>query len=397
MSERLNLVTGAGGFSGSYVVRELLARGEKVIATDIPGALANPQHRIVMASTGLDLDHPNLTCVDADLLDRTTLEPLFAHPVTHVYHTASLYDYSASLEKLRRINVDGTVNLLAAARKHGKLDRFDRFVHWSTCGVFGKPYTARDGKKVNVPFDEESSSPKNTPDDATGPEGTHIVNAYSVSKWEQEKLMWKAHRTEGLRLTVVRPAPIYGPGSAYGHGGIVLSIAHGLVPAIPTDAKNYITTSVHVLDVARFPIYATDHEATVGEDYNIVDNSIISYYDFLQYIALLCGRHLRDIPLVKLRAIQPGFIAAAHAWRFLETRLGIPRVRVFEIQSATYMSSSYWLSNRKTLASGYQYAYPDVFEGLKDTVAWFRRMGWLTDKKRLYVVAPEGSKALGQR
>lgn len=397
MAQRVNLVTGAGGFSGSYVVRELLARGEKVIATDIPGALTDPDKQAVMKATGLDFDHPNLEVAEANLLEPATLEPLFAREPTHVFHTASLYDYSASLEKLRLINVDGTRNLLEAARKGGKLDRFERFVHWSTCGVFGKPYTARDGKKVNVPLSEDSSSPKNTPDGATGPEGTHLVNEYSVSKWEQEKLMWKVHRTEGLRLTVVRPAPIYGPGSAYGHGGIILAIANGLVPAIPTDAKNYITTSAHVVDVARFPIYATDHEETLGEDYDIVDNSIISYYEFLQYIGLLCGRHLKDIPLVKLDRLQPAFIGAAHLWRHLETRFGIPRVRVFEIQSATYMSSSYWLSNRKTLQTGFEYTYPDVREGLKDTVAWFREMGWLTDKKRLYVVAPEGSKSLGQR
>ena len=36
--------------------------------------------------------------------------------------------------------------------------RIERFIHWSTCGVFGKPYTARDGEKVNIPFNEESSS-----------------------------------------------------------------------------------------------------------------------------------------------------------------------------------------------------------------------------------------------
>ena len=38
MQERLNLVTGAMGFSGSYVVRELLAAGERVVATDLARA-----------------------------------------------------------------------------------------------------------------------------------------------------------------------------------------------------------------------------------------------------------------------------------------------------------------------------------------------------------------------
>lgn len=397
MAERVSLVTGAAGFTGSYVVRELLARGDRVVATDVPGSFDDPDRRRVMEETGLDLSHPGLKTVDGDLLDESTLFPLFEREPAFVYHTASLYDYSATLDKLRRVNVQGTQNLLRAARKHGTLDRFDRFVHWSTCGVFGKPYTARDGTKVNVPFDESSSSPKNTPDDATEPEGTHLVNAYSVSKWEQEKLMWKAHRTEGLRLTVVRPAPIYGPGSAYGHGGIILAIAHGLVPAIPADAKNYITTSVHVQDVARFAVWAAGREDAAGEDYDVVDNSIVSYHEFLHYIGLLCGRRLRDVPFVKLATLKPALVGAAHLWRALETKLGVPRVRVFEIQSATYMSSSYWLSNRKSLSTGFGYSYPDVREGLKDTVAWFRRMGWLTDPKRLYVVAPEGSKALGQR
>ena len=68
-------------------------------------------------------------------------------------------------------------------------------------------------------------------------------------------------------------------------------------------------------------------------------------------------------------------------------------MRVFEIQSATYISSSYWLSNRKTLEAGYEYEYPDVREGLKDTVAWFRERGWLTDKEKVFVVSPGGSKA----
>lgn len=388
MPERVNLVTGAAGFTGMYVVRELLRKGQPVVATDLPGSLEAPERRRKMRSIGLDLDDPNLQVVPANLLDLESLEPLFDRPVTHVFHTASLYDYSAPLERLLRVNVDGTRNLLETM----DLGAVERFIHWSTCGVFGKPYTAADGEKVNVPFDEESPSPKNTPDDAEGPPNTHLVNAYSVSKWRQEKMMWQWERERDLPLTVVRPAPIYGPGSDYGHGGIILAIALGLVPAIPADAKNYITTSVHVEDIAGFACFAAEQDETLGEDYNIVDNSIISYHEFLHYIALLTGRELYDIPLVKLDKIQPLLVGAAKSWRWLEREFGIPRVRVFEIQSATYLSSSYWLSNRKSLETDYEYRYPDVKEGLKDTVAWFRDMGWLTDPSRTMVVSPEGSK-----
>ncbi len=390
MAERLNLVTGAAGFSGSHLVRELLATGERVLATDLPEMVSSPRVHEVLEGCGLDIDHPRLEWLPADLLQPPTLAALGERPVTHLFHTASLYDYSAPLDRLRRINVEGTRNLLQHVVPPGLV----RFVHWSTCGVFGKPYTAAGGDtKANLPFTEASSSPRNTAPDATEPHGTKLVNAYSVSKWEQEKLLWSEYRQGRLPLTVIRPAPIYGPGSSYGHGGLVLGVAHGLLPVLPTDARNYITTSVHVHDLARFAVFIAERDDALGEDYNIVDDSIISYYDFLRYIALLTGAQMRDLPVVKLRRAQGLLGAAAHGWRWAETRLGVPRLRVFEIQSMSYLASSYWISNRKSLATGFRYEYADVREGLKDTVDWFRRMGWFADRSLLYAASTEGSKA----
>ena len=372
--ERIDLVTGACGFSGSHLVKQLLAEGHRVIATDLARAFDHPKNRTVFRHIGLDFDDPACEVVPADLTDRSSLARLFDRPVTHVFHTASLYDYSAPMDILRRINIDGSVNLFDLAREVPSLARF---VHWSTCGVFGKPYTAADGSTCNVPFTEASPSPRNTPLDRDGPEGTHLVNDYSVTKWKQEQIAWQYHREKGLPLTVVRPAPLYGPGSDYGHGGILLAINRGLMPAIPADARNYITTSVHVEDMAGFARFISDQGPAVGEDYNVVDSSIISYHEFLHYLALLLGRRMRDIPLVRQRHLRPFMVGAAKAWLQLERRFKVPRVRVFEVGSATYVSSSYWISNRKSKEAGYTYRYPDVREGMRDTVDWFRRVGWL--------------------
>ena len=379
--EKLNLVTGACGFSGAYVVRNLLQRGEKVIGTDIASALEDQENRAVLEAVGLDFDHPNLELIPSDLLDKDSLKKLFERPVTHIFHTASLYDYSTGYDILYKVNVEGNQNFVDMALE---CDTLEHFIHWSTNGVFGKPYTLTQGwDKMNIPFDENSSSPKNTPGDS--PVGTTLANDYSVTKWIQEQMMWNYYEENNLPLTVVRPGPIYGPGSSYGHGGIILVIAHGLLPAIPVDAMNYITTSVHVEDIARFAIYASDRPELIGEDYNIVDDSIISQSEFLHYIALLTGRKLHDVPFITLSSLHSLAYKAAELWTNLQKNYGVPRVRVFEVQSAEYIGSSYWLSNRKSLETGFEYLYPDVREGLKDTVAWFRDMGWLTDKDLVWV------------
>lgn len=370
---RLNLVTGATGFSASHVIRELLARGEKVIATDLPSALEDRRRIAVLAKIGLDMNHPNLERIGANLLEPASLEPLFRKKVTHVFHTASLYDYSAPLDRLRTINVEGTKNLL----DHAKKADLKQFVHWSTCGVFGKPYTTRSGAKVNTPFDEESPSPKNTPFGATAPAGTRMVNAYSVSKWEQEQMLWRAHREEGLPLTVIRPAPIYGPGSVYGQCGIILLISHGLVPFIVTDGKNYLNASVQVEDLARFAVHVSDRPESIGEDYNVTDGSILSQHEFMHLLALVTGRRMRDVPLVPCSLLKVGFLLLVKGWMALERRFGLRRLRMFEPQSAEYLGSSYWFSNRKSLDTGFLYRYADVRKGIMETVMWLRKMGWL--------------------
>ena len=371
---RLNLVTGACGFVGTHLVRRLLAAGESVIATDLAGAFEHPKTRFITERLGLDFRHPRCTVQPCDLTDAAAVAQLFARPVTHVFHTASLYDYSAELPLLRRINVGGAVNLFEAALRCRPVPRF---IHWSTCGVFGKPYTAAMGRCCNVPFCEASPSPKNTAFGAAAPAGTHLVNDYSITKWEQEQLAWQCHRERGLPLTVIRPAPVYGPGSDYGHGGIVLALNQGFGRFLPRDARNYITTSVHVEDVAGFAQFVADRPETVGEDYNVVDDSILSYAEFLHYIALLLGRRVCDVPLVYMPLVRRLMVGVARLCRWLERHWGLPRMRMIEVGSTTYMASSYWIANDKSNAAGYAYQYPDVKAGLRETVAWFRDAGWL--------------------
>ncbi len=372
MNERLNLVTGACGFTGSNLVKYLLDQGESVVATDLPKAFESEKNALIFEHIGLDLNHPRLIVKQSDLTDRGTLDVLFEEPVTHVFHTASLYDYSAPMELLVKVNIDGFSNLLDAI-EHTHLKRF---IHWSTCGVFGHPYRLSH-KKGNLPFTEKSPSPKTEPLGAEGPSSTYLVNDYSITKWRQEQMAWRAHRENGLPLTVIRPAPIYGPGSDYGHGGIIINVYKGRLYLIPRDARNYITTSVHVRDVVRFACFVADRDDAIGEDFNVVDDSIISDTEFLKYIGLLVGRHVCEVPGFNMQLLMPVIYTIARGWLWMERKWHVPRPRMLEVGSARYIGSSYWISNKKTKDWGFTYRYPDVREGLRDTIQSFREIGWL--------------------
>ena len=369
---KIRLVTGAFGFSGSALIRDLLNAGYTVVGTDIKQRLNDPKQINIKKAIGLDVNHPNLRLIEADLTNKDSLINLFnqAGDVDIVYHTASLYSYRAKLEVLRKINVEGTKNLISVMPKN-----ITQYIHWSTCGIFGKP--KKKGKNANIPFTEESDSPKNMPKNATKPRGTHIVNEYSVSKWEQEQFLWNEYRENKLTLTIIRPAPIYGPGSSYGHGGIILSIHRGVLPAIPARSKHSITCSVHVDDISRFAMFVSGADQHIGEDYNVVDSSIISYHEFLHYIALLTGKSLKDIPFLPMTVMRVFTLSLAKILIKLNLSKYFDKMHMVEPQSAKYIGSSYWISNRKSQKAGFTYKYNDVKEGLKDTVAWFRENKWI--------------------
>ncbi len=117
-------VSGASGFVGSHVARELRERGAEV-----------HDERI-------------------DLLDRTGLERA-VEGCEAVVHVAALYSYDAPPELIEQVNVEGTRNLLEAAARRG----VRRFVHTSTAGtcgpVPGRPATEEDAPppwELSVPY-----------------------------------------------------------------------------------------------------------------------------------------------------------------------------------------------------------------------------------------------------
>jgi nucleoside-diphosphate-sugar epimerase len=173
LSTRLALVTGASGFTGGHLARALLARGWGVRAL------------VRSARAAEDLRGQGMAVVQGDLVDARAVDQAVAG-CSHVFHIAALYREAKHPDQVyRKVNVDGTRHVLAAAARHG----VQRLVHCSTAGVHGEV--------ARLPADE--SAPFNQGD------------IYQETKLEGELLAQRAF-ADGLPGVVFRPVGIYGPG-----------------------------------------------------------------------------------------------------------------------------------------------------------------------------------------
>ena len=243
-AHRLNLVTGAGGYVGTELVRQLLARQERVRAM------------VRRSSQASGLEEMGAEVVIADVRDASTLPPAL-EGVTHVYHIASLFRAAGPSEDVfHEINAEGTRRMLDASIDAG----VKRFVHCSTGGVLGHI--------ENPPGDEDS--PYNPGD------------AYQRSKLEGELIAMDYFRSGRMRGVVIRPAMIYGPGDTR-NLKMFRMIARRQFFFVGDG-----TTKVHFVDVrdlARAFILAMDKEEINAEVYHIAGDSSVSQKEISAMIA----------------------------------------------------------------------------------------------------------------
>jgi len=168
------LVTGANGFTGSYLVKNLLGKNYSV-------------RGLIRKSSDLSLlKDSDIEYVYADLA-KDEIAGEVMKDIDVVYHVGAAYRTEGVPQSyFWDVNVEGTRKLLEAAKKAG----VRKFVHCSTVGVQGDI--------------------KNPPARETDPYSPG--DYYQESKVDGEKLALAYFREKGLNGTVVRPVGIYGPG-----------------------------------------------------------------------------------------------------------------------------------------------------------------------------------------
>ncbi len=329
MSDKLFLVTGACGFVGSHMVDFLLSKGHTVRATDLK-AKSHVANRL-----GTEF-------IKADLTRKETLKSLFEN-VDYVFHIAAIFDYWAPWEILYKVNVEGTKNLCETA-----LD-FDikNMVIWSSGAVYGVP------KQVPV---------KET--DKTAP-----VNKYEKSKALQEKVALKFYEENGLPIVILRPASIYGPRSKYGTAILLFLLAKGWLRAIPGDGKSR-PALVHVRDVVGAAYFLHDKREAIGEIFNIADDSKYTVEELL-----LAAAKTLNVKIYRIHI--PMWILNLLA-SLSECYAKITGKRpLIERDAIRYLTYDSLMDNSKIKSLGYKLVYPDALIGLKETIDWYKRAGWI--------------------
>lgn len=183
------LVTGGAGFIGSHVCEQLLARGHAVWALDDLNPFYDPQIKRRNLRDLQALARP-FEFVQGDITDREVLEELFGEVAfDQVIHLAARAGVRPSLEEpalYQRVNVEGTVNVLEAARRHG----VRKLILASSSSVYGL--------NAKIPFAEADPI-------------FRAISPYAASKLACEALGHVYHQVYHLDIVMLRFFTVYGP------------------------------------------------------------------------------------------------------------------------------------------------------------------------------------------
>ncbi|HLN04379.1 MAG TPA: hopanoid-associated sugar epimerase [Bryobacteraceae bacterium] len=264
------LVTGASGFIGWHIARLLGERGHKV------RALVRP------ASKLRELDAETVT---GDLREAVSLDRAVVG-CGLVFHVAADYRlWARDQRELYESNVEGTRNLLEAARRAG----VERVVYTSTVGCIGVPKDGLGDETQPVRLEE-------------------MAGAYKRSKFLAERVALD-FAASGFPVVVVNPTAPVGDHDVKPTptGKIVLDFLKGALPAFIDTGLNL----VDVRDTAEAHLLAAER-GRPGERY-IVGSENLTLAEILQKLARLTGREAPRVKLPYAVAYAAGVITTGWA------------------------------------------------------------------------------------
>ena len=330
VSGAANLVTGANGFLGAAVARALLAEGQRVRAF------------VRRSSDRRNLESLDVEIAEGDLNDRASLREA-ARGCGAVFHVAADYRlWVADPAPMYKTNVDGSVNVVAAAAEAG----VERVVYTSSVAVLG----------INA---------DKTPADETTPVSLEqMIGVYKRSKFLAEQAVARSAKELDLDVVIVNPSTPIGPGDVKPTptGRVILDAAAGRMPAYVDTGLNV----VHVDDVARGHLLALRFGRR-GERY-ILGGRDLSLREILQLVGEHTGRPAPNLRLPHW-AVYPIALLSEGLAKVTKRE---PRVTLDGVRMAK--KHMYFSSAKAERELGYSARPPE--HAIADAIDWFKSHGY---------------------
>lgn len=321
-------MTGGTGFIGGHIVRQLVERGDKVVALVRPSSDLTP------------LGTLPIEIVVGDIRDTDSFSDSLAG-LDEMYHVAADYRlWARNPIELYESNILGTRNVLEAARKRG----VPKVVYTSTVGCLGIPSAGKSG------------------DEDTPVKREQMVGNYKRSKYDAEQIALQ-YAEAGLGVVIVNPSTPIGPGDTKPTptGAIIVNFLQGKIPAYVDTGLNLVA----VEDVAQGHLLAAE-KGVVGEKY-ILGGENMTLREILGILAVISGRKAPSIRIPHSIA----YAAAAASEMFAAFRGGEPSI---SIESVRMSCKKMFFSPVKAIR---ELGLPQssVRDALTRAVRWFQDKG----------------------
>ena len=260
------LLTGASGFIGMRIYRELNARGECCVVAAVrkkDHSYSSDWHSVGDINGETDWSQQLHDC-------RVVIH---AAAKAHIMRRLP----GDSLESYKIVNTDATLNLARQAVTAG----VKRFIFISSIGV--------NGYINNRPF---TTGHKPSPADP-----------YAQSKWEAEKGLWEISKNTGMEVVIIRPPLVYGP-NAPGNFGRLVRWVKGGIP-LPFGAVHNKRTLVAIDNLVDLIVTCIHHPNAANQLFLAGDGRDLSTTELLQGMARAMGKPSRLLP-VPARLLRMG-------------------------------------------------------------------------------------------
>jgi dihydroflavonol-4-reductase len=327
------LVTGAAGFLGSHIARQLVARGEPVRVLLRPSS----QNRAI---ADLPLEYTTGDLRDSESLDRAL------QGVTRVFHVAADYRLWAKDSKdIYDSNVGGTKNILAAARRAN----VQQFIYTSTVATIAVDRPSPPNEKTDAKLEE-------------------MIGHYKRSKWMAEREALNAAK-EGFPVIVAMPTTPVGPWDwkPTPTGKIIVDFLNGKMPGYVDTGLNF----VGVEECAAGHLLVAE-KGKVGERY-LLGGENLTLKQVLDILA-----NITKLPAPMLKLPHGVALGAAYASTFFARIVGKePGIPVEGVKIAQH--KMFVDCTRAQRELGFK-AGP-VSAALQRAVTWYEQNGYVSKRR----------------